>query len=155
MKTLKLAFIAALLALGAFGQTGPGVIMGGLSSPAPAASPAPAPDPAPAASGPSISITVTDAQGEAFTAKVYGVPAGAAMEILAQWMATQTKPDGSAKYANVADVIRQHSIELVRSLIGQGYMSNETRAEVERVRAAQQAIEDRRRQLIDAALAQR
>lgn len=153
MKTLKLAFIAALLALGAFGQTGPGVIMGALSSPAPAASPAASP--APAASGPSISITVTDAQGEAFTAKVYGVPAGAAMEILAQWMATQTKPDGSAKYANVADVIRQHSIELVRSLIGQGYMSNETRAEVERVRAAQQAIEDRRRQLIDAALAQR
>ena len=149
MKTLKLAFIAALLALGAFGQTGPGVIMGGLSSPAPVASPAPA------TSGPSISITVTDAQGEAFTAKVYGVPAGAAMEILAQWMATQTKADGSPKYANVADVIRQHSIELVRSLIGQGYMSNETRAEVERVRAAQQAIEDRRRQLIDAALAQR
>lgn len=149
MKTLKLAFIAALLALGAFGQTGPGVIMGGLSSPAPAASAAPA------ASGPSISITVTDAQGQAFTAKVYGVPAGAAMEILAQWMATQSKPDGSAKYANVADVIRQHSIELVRSLIGQGYMSSETKAEVERVRAAQQAIEDRRRQLIDAALAQR
>ena len=145
MKTLKLAFIAALLALGAFGQTGPGVIMGGLSSPAPA----------PATSGPSISITVTDPQGQAFTAKVYGVPAGAAMEILAQWMATQTKADGSPKYANVADVIRQHSIELVRSLIGQGYMSNETRAEVERVRAAQQAIEDRRRQLIDAALAQR
>ena len=147
MKTLKVAFIAVLLALGAFGQTGPGVIMGGLSSPAPS--------PAPATSGPSISITVTDAQGEAFTARVHGVPAGAAMEILAQWMATQTKPDGSAKYANVADVIRQHSIELVRSLIGQGYMSNETRAEVERVRAAQQAIEDRRRQLIDAALAQR
>ena len=147
MKTLKLAFIAALLALGAFGQAGPGVIMGGLSSPAPSS--------APATSGPSISITVTDAQGEAFTAKVYGVPAGAAMEILAQWMATQAKPDGSPKYANVADVIRQHSIELVRSLIGQGYMSNETRAEVERVRAAQQAIEDRRRQLIDAALAQR
>jgi hypothetical protein len=145
MKTLKLAFIAALLALGASGQTGPGVIMGGLSSPAPAPAPA----------GPSISITVTDAQGQAFTAKVYGVPAGAAMEILAQWMATQTKADGSPKYVNVADVIRQHSIELVRSLIGQGYMSSETRAEVERVRAAQQAIEDRRRQLIDAALAQR
>jgi hypothetical protein len=147
MKTLKLAFIAALLALGAFGQTGPGVIMGGLSSSAPAPAPAPA--------GPSISITVTDAQGQAFTAKVYGVPAGAAMEILAQWMATQSRPDGSPKYANVADVIRQHSIELVRSLIAQGYMSSETKAEVERVRAAQQAIEDRRRQLIDAALAQR
>ena len=147
MDTLKIAFIAALLAMGVSGQTGPEVIMGGLSSPAPA--------PAPATSGPSISITVTDPQGQAFTAKVYGAPAGAAMEILAQWMATQTKADGSPKYANVADVIRQHSIELVRSLVSQGYMSSETRIEVEKVRAAQQAIEDKRRQLIEAALAQR
>jgi hypothetical protein len=76
------------------------------------------------------------------------------MEILSQWMATQTRSDGSPKYINVADVIRQHSIELVRSLVSQGYVSSETRAEMEKIRAAQSMIEEKRNQLIEAALKQ-
>lgn len=101
----------------------------------------------------SVVIRVTEGGVES-VAKVSGVPAVAALDVLRQWMATQsvcdTAQDCKAKYANLAELVKALTLDTAEQLAPQ-YPSALLKADVEEAKAKQASIEAKRRAAFAAA----
>lgn len=103
---------------------------------------------------PKIVIEVTNADGSISQAKITGAPAAAGLESLNAWLATQKNDNGTAKYANAAELTKHHLIALLEQLVA-AFPSSATAADVAEIKAKEAALAAKRKALFDAARAER
>lgn len=97
-----------------------------------------------------INIVVTLDNGTTQTAKIAGPAASAGIDSAGQWIATQKKPDGSPKYKDFADLIKQSVIDVAANFIEQ-FPSSATKAAEDDLKARKALLEATRKALLDAA----
>jgi hypothetical protein len=107
----------------------------------------------------SIVIRVVDDAGVLTTAKITGVPASAGLDTLAQFIATQQDCTGqpqvcTPKYADGADFVKKLLLSTVEQ-IAPKFPSAATKADVDEITAKIAALEAKRKQLFDAARAEK
>lgn len=103
---------------------------------------------------PKIIIEVTNADGTVSRAKITGAPAAAGLESLNAWLATQQNEDKTPKFANAADLTKQHLIALLEQLVA-AFPSSATAADVAEIKAKEAALAAKRKALFDAARAEK
>lgn len=97
-----------------------------------------------------ITITVTLDNGAIQTAKITGPAASAGIDSAGQWMATQKKLDGTPKYKDFADLVKQSVIDVSAGFIEQ-FPSAATKAATDDLANRKAAIDAQRKALLDAA----
>lgn len=108
----------------------------------------------------SIVIRVTDDAGTLYVAKITGTPASAGLDTLKQWMATQTicdtanPPVCTPKFTDAADAAKEMIVGKMESLAPQ-FPSAQSKADVEEIDTKIAALQAKRKQLFDAARAEK
>ena len=110
-----------------------------------------------------LRIIVTMPDGTEHAARITGAPAAAGMDVLRQWLATQTactteagqEPVCAPRFTNPAEFIKSLVLDTAERLAEQGFVSAQLKAEADELKARRDALEAKRKAAFAAARAEK